>query len=165
MTISGGAPRDWIRSLRSDGNLRPNARGCHRGPAESLNVVGAIPGMVYYWCRHPKRDRGGAMLQRFVNQGWEVVPPGSPEHKSRETSLNYSELGLDGYQVHGDLVLVRIPEGKYREICTFRKAQADVARDATDEYLDKARQIEERYGARADGPIYYRSGAHGSVVE
>jgi hypothetical protein len=164
--LSGGGNRLDIRPLDQSGNLQTGIRGSHRGHAQSLNIQNPIPGYVYYWCRHPSRDRGGSQLQQFINYGYEVVPPDSQEHKGRETSLNYAELGLDNYQVHGDLVLLRITEERYREFCRWRDAQNDPDRDAaTDAYLEAGRDLEERFGAGADGPLRYKGSGHGIITE
>lgn len=161
MALSGGLPLDWLKPLRWDSTVGPNERGTHRGPSRSMNVVNALPGFIYYWARHPRLDRG-SNLQRFINEGWEVVPPDSPEHKGRELKLSYSQFGLDNYQVHGDLVLLRIPEAKYREKAELRAQLAKAAiQGPTEDYQQRGAPLEERFGSRADGPIYYRGHGHG----
>jgi hypothetical protein len=161
MSISGGSPNDLLRPLRHDGNATEEARGCHMGPAQALNVYKARDGFMYYWVRHPRVDRG-TQLQRFVNEGWEIVPPEAAEHKGRETSLNYSQFGLDNIQVHGDVLMLRIPEDKYRTMSEYRVQLAKVAREGpTAEYERKAESLPEHYRSRADGPIYYRGAGHG----
>lgn len=165
MAVSVGGNRLDIAPLGRDGNL-PGVRGNHRGPAAGLNLHGARPGYVYYWCRHPRADRRGAQYQRFLNMGWRPVPPDGPEYKAQEQSLNYSQLGLDSYQVHGDLVLMQMPEPRYRQLCEWRQEAAKSELEGpTNEYLSKARDFDSNYGARADGPIYYRGQGHGTRIE
>lgn len=163
MALTGGIDRHELRPLNYHDKPGQQARGSHRLSSASLNVDGAQAGFVYYWGRHPSRDRGGAQLQRFVNDGWQIVGPNDPERKCKETSLNYSELGLDGYQAHGDLILLRMTEERYRERQQFKALQENGDADAaTEDYLDKGRAYEAEYGTRADGPIYYRGTGHGS---
>lgn len=160
--IQGGGSRELIRPLLRDGNLRPNVRGCHRWSSEALNVHNPQPGFIYYWCRHPRADRGGAQLQRFLNMGWEPVGPNDPERKGRETSMRFSDLGLDNYQAHGDVVLLRIPESKYRAYREHRARLAAAARTGpTEDFLNKGQHLDEMYAGRADGSIYYRGSGHG----
>ena len=164
MTLSAGVNRLDLVPINELGERRAGVRGSHLGPASGLNIQGAQPGMVYKWIRHPKHDRGGAQLQRFVNMGYEVVPPGDPEYKDREASLQYSQLGVDGYQVHGDVLLVRIPEEKERERQEFRTLQNQIAMTGgADEYLSRGEDLSNRYGLtdRAEGPIYYKGPGHG----
>jgi hypothetical protein len=117
--------------------------------------------MVYYWCRHPRLDRG-AQLQRLINEGYEVVPPDSPEHKGKVVNLNYAQFGLDNYQVHGDVVMLRIPEERFRERQEMKTTlnQAGLT-GVTQNYESRGMSLEERYGSSSDGPIYYRGPGHG----
>jgi hypothetical protein len=158
--LSGGQPREWLE-LQHDGN-KPGVRGSHTGPSEALNIHNAQSGMMYYWARHPSMDRG-ANLQRKINEGWEVVPPDAPEHKGRENSLNYAQLGLDNYQVHGDLIMCRMPEDRYAEFCKFRdQIREAAAAGPTMEYESKGASLEERFAGRGDGPLYHKRPGHGT---
>lgn len=140
-------------------------RGNHRGPAAGLNVHNPQPGMHYYHCRHPKADRRGAQFQRFMNMGWEPVPPGSPEYLAQNTNLKYSQLGLDQFSAHGDVLLIRISEEKYRRLAEFRRLTAESEVDGpTNEYLQQAHNFDSNYGLRADGPIYYKGQGHGNTT-
>jgi hypothetical protein len=163
--ISGGGARKDLRPLQRDGNLTPGFRGSHRGNAESLNVKLA-PGMVPYWCRHPNSDRGAAQIQRFLNDGWEVAPPESQIQRQRPNDPNYAAMGLDRYQAHGDIVLLQIPEERYKEV-QARKAQLrEAAVDGpTRDFLHKGEPLQHRYGQSADGPIYYVGHGHGRSSE
>jgi hypothetical protein len=161
MPVSGGEPNN-LYYLRPDGNAEEHVSGNHRGPAQALNVHNPQPGYMYYWVKHPRTDRG-SQLQRFVNLGYEVCGASAPEHKGREASLNYSEMGLDNYQVHGDLVLLKIKEEKYKEMREWLATVAKAAKEGpTAEYEEKGRNLNlpERY-SRADGPIYYKGPGHG----
>jgi hypothetical protein len=161
MAISGGEPND-LYYLRADGNAEEGVSGNHRGPAQALNVHNPEPGYQYYWVKHPRTDRG-SQLQRMVNLGYEIIGADAPEHKGREASLHYADLGLDNYQVHGDLVLLKIKEEKYREMREWLASLAKAASTgATAEFEEKGRNLNlpERY-SRADGPIYYKGPGHG----
>ena len=166
MPISGGGPREAIRPLDYNEPGAVSVRGNHRLGSSTLNVHNPQQGYIYYWCRHPRHDRGGAMLQQFLNEGWELVTKQHPEYRGRETDLHYSELGLDGYQAHGDVLLIRMHEDQYREWKAARDALKEAQSNVDgglDEYLEKARGIEEKYGSN-DKPLYYRTSGHGTFI-
>lgn len=166
MTLSVGPKLDDLIPYTESGEAVHTTRGSHQGPATGMNVGDPVPGFLYYWVQHPRHHRGGSQYRRFTQWGFEAVPPDSPEHKLQETSASYVELGLDSYQAHGDVLLMRIPEERYKELSAFRRHQAEVARDGiTNEYLDKAHEYEARYGSTADGPIYYRGSGHGTTSD
>jgi hypothetical protein len=162
MPITGGGDRRDLRPLNPDGHWRDREFGSHRGAASALNVRGLKPGMIPFWVRHPNRDRGAAQLQRFVNQGWEVAPPEAQIRKGPVTDPNYAALGLDRYPAHGDIVLLQISEENYRRFCAARDQQRDAAVEGpTREFLRKGEPVQNRFGDRADGPIYYVGPGHG----
>lgn len=164
MPISVGPPRLDIAPLHPDGNVGAGVRGNHRGPAEGLNVHNPQPGMHYYHCRHPKADRRGAQFRRFINQGWEPVPPDAPEYVAESTNLHFPQLGLDGFHTHGDVILIRISEERYRQMADFKRLTAEAELDGpTNEFLQRARDFDHNYGLRADGPIYYKGQGHGNT--
>ncbi len=168
MAIGGGLPLLDLAPYEELTKLRPGTRGTHAGAAAGLNIEGAVPGFHYSWIRHPKYDRGIGQLQRFMNMGYQVCGPDSPELRARAGSLNFAQFGLDNYQVHGDVILVRIPEELLRKREDDKRAEAQAALDGpTEDYLQRGRDITSRYGYgnRADGPIYYKSSGHGNIVE
>lgn len=160
--LSGGIDLGDLKPL-CEGETVAGARGTHAGPANGLNIHNAQPGFQYSWIRHPRHDRGGAQLQQFLNWGYEVCGPNSPELKAKHNNLAYAQLGLDGYQAHGDVILVRIPDELYRVRQEHRAQQAKEALDgASTSFIDKGRDLTSRYSyARsADGPLYYRGPGH-----
>ena len=163
MAISGGIDRFALKPLAERTGAKANVRGTHRGPAAGLNVHNPQPGMVYKWVRHPRYDRNGAQYRRFINLGYEVVPPDAPEYRAESQNYNFAKLGLDNYQTHGDVVLVRITEDKYRELQEFREQQRKVALEGvTDSYLSKGKELESRLGESSSGkPLYYKGSDHG----
>ena len=73
---------------------------------------------------------------------------------------------MDGYAVHGDVLLMRIPEEKYRERQEFRKMQAEAARDGvSSDWLEKGRDLAARYGLLGgeERPVYFRKLDHGTT--
>jgi hypothetical protein len=161
MAITGGGDRRELRPLLPDGNYRRGYYGSHRGAAESLNAR-VPPGMVPYWCRTPQSDRGMAQLQRFENEGWEVAPPGSQIKTPRTHDARYSQLGLDSYRPFGDLVLLQIPEEKYRRRQeNLARLRDNAIEGPTRQYLHRGEGAQQAYGANAEGPIYYRGAGHG----
>lgn len=167
MALTAGFNRLDLKPLSELGDNKANVRGSHRGPAAGLNVHNPQPGFIYKWIRHPRHDRSAAQYRRFINMGYEVVGPDSPERRAESENLNLSKLGgLDNYQTHGDVVLVRIPEDKYRELQEFREHQRKVAlAGVTDGYLSRGKDLESRLGATStsDRPLYYRGVEHGEV--
>ena len=167
MPLSAGHRGLDLKPLNGAGEIQAGVRGSHRGPSTGLNVHNPQPGFVYSWIRHPKHDRGGSQFQRFINMGYQACGPNSPEMRGQTQNMNISELGLDNYQVHGDVVLMRIREDKYAERQEFKRQQAKVAADgSTDDFLAKGQSLENTYGLgqAADGPIYHRSGQHGTII-
>lgn len=155
MTLQGGGSHNDLRPLMPDGNLLEGVRGSHRGSASDLNVVGALPGFHYYWGRLSQ-----SFLMRFIRAGWEVVPPDSPERKLIEEP-DWKGMELDSIQLKKDVVLLRIPEPKYREIQAHKATLAQIAAQGpTQEYLGKADQLPESARSGADGPLYYRGRLH-----
>lgn len=152
--IQGGRNNEWLRPIRPDGTLMENVRGTHRGNAEDLNVYNPLPGFLYYWCRSNDSD-----LMRYRRQGWEVVPPDSPERAFRR-SPDYSGMGLDGIQTNKDVVLVRIPEAQYRRLAEHnaRLAQTALA-GPTQDYLGRNGNYD-RWAPGAEGPILYQGRSH-----
>lgn len=165
MAITVGPPRLDIAPLHRDGNVEAGIRGNHRGPAAGLNVHNPQPGMHYYHCRHPKADRRGAQYRRFVNMGWEAVPPGAPEFCAESGDLRLKELGIDGFHINSDVILMRISEERYRRQVEFSRLTREAETDGpTNEYLQNARSFDANYGSRADGPIYYKGPGHGNTT-
>lgn len=165
MALTGGADRSDLEAL--DDGLIPltgeaSPRGPHVGHNANLNVPNPQPGFSYYHGRNPKFDRGGQHY-RITSWGYEVVGPDSPEFKSQAANLRYSAMGLDSYHTHGDVVLYRIREERYRQFCKYRKDAAAAALGGpTESWLQAGSEVEARSGyRRADGPIYYRTPAHG----
>ncbi len=151
--IQGGASRELLRPAVRD----PKApiRGSHKGAAAALNIVNPVPGFVYYW---ELRDENRLLLKR--TEGWQVVPPDSPERKGVETDQNWSQA-IDGMQTRRDVVLLRIPESRYGLICEERNRRAISARTGvTDSFLNRNYQLPERYRS-GEKPVYYRAPDHG----
>jgi hypothetical protein len=158
-----GPPRLDIQPLTSEGNVGPNIRGNHRGPAAGLNVHNPQAGMHYYHVRHPNADRSAAMYRTFYNQGWRPVGPNDPEYTSEEQDLDLSKLGIEDMNLHKDTLLMRIPEEQYRKLEAYNQANRDAQIEGpTHEFLSKSREFENSYGATADGPMFYRGPGHGS---
>lgn len=157
--IQGGASRQDLRPADRD----PNApiRGSHKGAAAALNVRNPQPGFVYAWGRTDQN-----YLIRKRNEGWEIVPPDSPERKEAETDPNWSQA-LDQAQTRRDVVLLRITEERYREIQEDKQRRALAARSgAAESFLDKNYQLPERYRESTSGePVYYRAPGHGERRE
>jgi hypothetical protein len=98
-----------------------------------------------------------------MNWGYEVCGNQSPEMKAASNNAAYSELGLDNFRSHGDVVLVRIPEHLYEIRQKDRDAAAKAALDgASDSFIDKGRELEDRYSyaKSAEGPLYYKGPGH-----
>jgi hypothetical protein len=166
--VGGGGDRrdlDPRPLIPIEGEAAP--RGAHRGHNVNLNIHNPQTGYVYYWCRNPRSDRSGAQLYRLANWGYEVVAPEAPEFKARAANLRYSALGIDSYATHGDVVLVRIPEDRYRAYSEWRRAAARAAFDgATESWLQSGEELASRAGYnRPDAPIYYRAPSHGYQTE
>ena len=160
--LAGGVDLGDLQPL-SEEAVQAGMRGTYQGPANGLNIRNAQPGFSYSWIRHPRHDRGGAQLQEFVNWGYEVCGKDSPEMKGAAKNAAYSELGLDSFQAHGDVILVRIPDQLFRVRQGYRDAQRKVALDgASEAFITKGRELQDRYSyARsADGPLYYRGPGH-----
>jgi hypothetical protein len=160
--LSGGIDYGDLKPL-CEGETVAGARGTHTGPANGLNIHNPQPGMKYSWVRHPRHDRGAAQFQEFLNWGYEPCGKDSPEMRARAGNLNFSEYGLDGFQTHGDVVLMRISEDKFRVRQEYRNNQAKAALDgSTEAYMSKGSELQGRYSyARtADGPLYYRGAGH-----
>jgi len=101
----------------------------------------------------------------MLNYGYQVVTKDSPEMKGKEISQVYSQLGLDGYEVHGDLVMLRIPEHKYRKMREYKDALAAAARTGpTDQFLERGQEIESRLSTGGN-PVYWRGSTHGEINE
>ena len=163
MPMYGGIDLGDLRPLSEGEELLTGVRGSHRANASALNVHNAQPGFRYSWIRHPRHDRGGAQLQEYLSWGYEVCGKDSPEIKGRSTNLSFSDLGLDNYQAHGDVLLVRITDEKFRVRQEDRAAAAKAALDgASDAFINKGRELEERYSfaKSAEGPLYYKGPAH-----
>lgn len=151
--------------MTPEGNAGANVRGNHRGPSAGLNVHNPQPGMHYYHCRHPNADRQAAQYRRFYAQGWRPVGPDDPEYTAEDQELNLSGLGIKDFHLHKDTMLMRIPEEKYRELQEFAQAQRDAEVEGpTNEFLSKSRELDSTYGARAEGPIYYKGPGHGNTT-
>lgn len=164
MAISLGPSRLDIQPLHPDGSVNANVRGNHRGPAAGLNVHNPQPGMHYYWCRHPQADRRGAQYRRYINQGYRPVAPGDPEYTQESLDLDFKGLGIQDFHIKSDVILMKVPEQTYRAHQEFAQATRDAQVDGpTAEYLSKSRELDSSYGARAEGPIYYKGPGHGNT--
>lgn len=160
--IQGGVDRADIRPLDHQGNYIKGARGNHRAHSSALNVYNAQPGYVYYWQRNDYDS-----LLASSHYGWEVVPPGAPERMGPENNpLFGAGVALDGVNVRRDVVLMRMPEARYR---VYKEEKQQAALRAlygnTDAYLTEGQKAQRRYGASAGGPIYYRGPGHSTNVE
>ena len=165
MSISVGPPRLDIAPLLPDGNVAANVRGNHRGPAAGLNVHNPQPGMHYFHCRHPQADRSAAQYRRFVNHGYRPVSPADPEFTSESLDLRFEELGLKDFHLKKDTILMKVPEETYRTQQEFAQMNRDAQVDGpTNEFLQRARELENSYGARAEGPTHYRGPGHGTTT-
>lgn len=160
--MHGGIDLSDLEPLHTE-DIEAGVRGTHRGPASGLNVFNAQPGFQYSWVRHPRHDRGGAQLQEFMNWGYQICGSDSPERKGQSNNMAYSQLGLDNFQAHGDVVLVRISDEEFRVRQKYRDDARKAALDgASEAFITKGKELEDRYSyARsAEGPLYYRGPGH-----
>jgi hypothetical protein len=160
-----GPPRLDIQPLRPDGNIGANVRGNHRGPSAGLNVHNPQPGMHYYHVRHPNADRQAAQYRRFYAMGYRPVTSDDPEYTAEEADLNLAGVGIKDFHLHKDTLLMKVPEERYREQQEFAQSQRDAEVDGpTNEFLGKAHEFDHNYGARAEGPIFYKGPGHGNTT-
>lgn len=142
--LGGGEDSRLYVPLTREGNLADSeALGCHRGTYEWMNVTNAQPGYIYYLGR-----RTEAGLRQAALRGWQVVPPDSPERLGERTDPNFQAAGLDGVQTGGELVLMYMPESRYRVLCEEREERSARMRDMSARQFtesDRARTLQERY--------------------
>jgi hypothetical protein len=152
--LDAGRNLEHLRPLGPDGTAFEGAIGCHRGNSEDLNVSNPLPGFLYYWGLNTQSS-----LMKLFRIGFEVVPSDSPERAfSREP--DFRSLGLDGIQTNKDVVLLRIPEERYRVHAEREALKAKTAREGpTQEFLNKNSDYD-RWAQTADGPILYASRTH-----
>lgn len=155
--LSAGQDLELIRPIRPDGRLSDKYHGTHRGKGSPFNIVNAVPGMHYYWARDD-------MLVRYLMDGWEIVPPESPERGMPEVDENYRKA-VDSFIRRDNLILLRISEERYAELQALKGTRSQGALyGVTDAYLDseQSHQLESRYGENAGGPIRFPTRGHGT---
>jgi hypothetical protein len=155
MALTGGGDREWIRAVDPDQSER---RGTHRGKFEALNVSNPRAGFIYYYERRKPSD-----VLRRMNEGWEVVKGTDQEDWGAELPDDIGQE-LDGVKAYGDVILMRIPEDRYRKIEEQRKLLRMASRGGnTDEYLEKGNRVTSQSGIGR--PAYYQRSDHETVYD
>ena len=162
MSAEGGINREWLRPMPEERYIEGVGRemGSHQGGSQALNIRNPKPGMHYYYWRRDKSS-----VQRAVNDGWRPVKVTDGVSPGADISTIDGEHipELDGIMAFKDVILMEIPQEKYRAI-TERKAQAaKYLREGTaDTFIAKGQNIAARVGATRDD-LYYASKHHGET--
>jgi len=126
IVLGGGYDRNRIKPLNPDGNVQaePGLRviGCHTGRFSGLNIYNPRPGFHY-----PHVARNDEGLQQARINGAVPVLEGDEEYAAYRDMIGMEDVphmqhtDLDStYSGYGDLILMRMPEHKYRAL---REAQ------------------------------------------
>lgn len=152
MSIQYGAPEEWLRPLQQ----QIDKIGTHRGPHEALNVKNPKPDMHYYCCA-----RTASAVQRFINEGWEVVPKDSQERWGAELPASV-QAEIDSTRAYQDVMLIRTSSENYRRIQTDKHRDAQAALQAVDDgFLAAGERIDNQLGRHGtDKPTYYKKSNH-----
>lgn len=121
--MGGGGDRSLLRYLKFDGNLDHDDSdteivGSHKGVYAGLNVANPQPGWRYQWEVRSPRD-----VQLARQRGWQVIAQDDPEGAAWQLASDYdSDLPsqLDSSDVYQDVVLMKMPEHKYRSLLEQR---------------------------------------------
>jgi len=146
-----GTPREWLRPLN---HLGSDVLGSHRGQHEALNIRNAQPGFHYYWARRKASD-----VQRFLNAGWLVVgaDPNDKEQYGADLLPRIQE-GLDGTKPYQDVILLKIPVSKYKQILAQREADNKAAIGASSAaFEERGRELAISLGTSDGRPIYAKN--------
>mgnify|MGYP001590905126 CR=1 FL=1 len=122
-TLGLGNSRDWLTPLRSDGTRAyqapsgDNIVGCHTGHSAGLNIANPIPGYEYKW--ELWGGTGSALLIAQM-QGYEIIRRGDPDYPAslaRVVEPNHNApTPMDTAYTHGDVVAMRIPSERLRQL-------------------------------------------------
>lgn len=160
MTIQGGRPLRFIRPNLPDDE---ETLGCHRGSFEALNVRNPQRGVRYFYQR-----KDPSCILRSLNKGAKVVTSDDPEGWGADLPESVG-LQLDGVHAFHDVVLMKIPLDKYRQLKAERLERRRAALEAN--YLAFKERERERlqslhYHQRPDGrELYYKHSSHGVQIE
>tara|TARA_Y100000590_G_scaffold413_1_gene611 strand:+ start:8930 stop:9478 length:549 start_codon:yes stop_codon:yes gene_type:complete len=171
--LGGGKDNNWLAPLDEEGNRQSDdiglesMIGCHTGSYTGLNVVNPQPGYEYKWERNTGPD-----LLRSRQNGGQVVQSGDPERAAMNEIISDGPSPLDTSDVYNDVVLMRYPEERMREI---REREHDTAqkmmRGGANDFMDRVSQAEEMLSSgrstrfrRSDHRLDYVS-PQGDVVE
>lgn len=152
MALSGGADRALLRPIQHDETLR----GCHVGSSAALNVRHPQAGCAYYY----ESSKPGRLLSQ-LNAGWEIVRSTDPEEWGADLPPDV-QREIDTVKAFKDVVLLRCPVEKYREI-KEKKAEYNraVQGSAESDYLSKGERMRARFGnAAPDGDLYFKRSYH-----
>lgn len=153
--IQGGGDLSWTKPV----SPADEVVGAHRGHHAALNIKNPQPGFRYYYER---RDANKVLVKK--NEGWEVVQANSPERWGDNLPEDVQKE-LDGVRAYQDVILLRIPEEKYRQNREHLRELAEASRRGSDrEYLDKSREREHQLGV-TDREVYYARATHGTRTQ
>lgn len=149
----GGKNMNWLRPVER----RPeNTIGTHTGRHEALNVRNPQPGYRYYYPR-----RGASEIQAKLNQGWRMVRKEDPESWGIDLRDISGETlpEMDGLMAYQDVVLMKIPEEKYRILQEEKQMRNKVMlHGPTDEYLSRGESLAAR--VESTDPLYHKLKQH-----
>lgn len=152
--ISGGANRFDLRPVRHSQDYMGN----HKAHFMAMNICNPKPGYHYYY---QTTGRGGGNILRYQQLGYEMVKSTDQERWGAELPPEIARE-VDTVKAFGDVVLMRIPVEKYREIRKRKARDARIAREgAEDSYLGKGEQISAAMGQYAPAAgVYFRRANH-----
>lgn len=153
MALGGGGDR---RDLRPVNHYR-NIIGNHKGSSSHMNVENPQPGYSYRY-ELAKRNK----VRQRMHQGWELVNATHQEKWGDKMDSMGRGTGMDSSMQTADVVLMRIPHDKLRELREEKRRRAELAlKGAESDYLDRGERMRDRMGNLAPSdPLHYRRGDH-----